>query len=254
MPTGFLDHPRPLAFAHRGGAGRFPENSWKAFEHAIGLGYAYLETDAHATSDGVVVAFHDKTLDRVTDRDGRVAELTWARVSAARIGGTEPIPLMADLLMAWPDARFNIDVKDSPVIRPLIEVLRVTNAWDRVCLTSFSGQRLSATRRLLPRPVCTATTPAGIGAIRAGVPHSVLVARFAALSVRCAQIPFGMATPRFIAKAHAVGLQVHAWTVNDRDTMAGLLDLGVDGIMTDQTDALREVLISRGQWQPRVGG
>jgi glycerophosphoryl diester phosphodiesterase len=254
VPTGFLDHPRPLAFAHRGGANHFPENSWKAFEHAIGLGYAYLETDANATSDGAVLAFHDRTLDRVTDARGRVAELTWAQVSTARIGGTEPIPLLADLIMAWPDARFNIDVKDSPAIGPLVEVLRVTSAWDRVCLTSFSGMRLSKTRRLLPRPVCTATTPAGIGAIRAGLPRRVVSARFDALSVRCAQIPFSMATPRFIARAHACGLQVHTWTVNDRAIMASLLDLGVDGIMTDHTETLRDLLISRGQWQPRAGG
>src|ERR1700685_3863571 len=87
VPAGFLDHPRPLAFAHRGGASRFPENSWKAFEHAVGLGYAYLETDVHATADGTVVAFHDKTLDRMTDGAGRIAELTAAQVSTARIGG-----------------------------------------------------------------------------------------------------------------------------------------------------------------------
>jgi glycerophosphoryl diester phosphodiesterase len=254
VPTGYLDHPRPLAFAHRGGAGHFPENSWKAFEHAVGLGYAYLETDAHATADGTVIAFHDRTLDRVTDGTGRIAELTAARVAAARIGGTEPIPLLADLIMAWPDIRFNIDVKDVPVIEPLIDVLRVTNAWDRVCLTSFSGRRLSATRRLLPRPVCSATTPAGIGAIRAGLPVKTLAPRFLARSVQCAQIPFSMATSRFIAHAHAAGLQVHAWTVNEADVMIRLLDLGVDGIMTDETETLRDVLIARGQWRPSVAG
>ncbi len=170
MPSGFLDHPWPLAFAHRGGASHFPENSWKAFEHAVRLGYDYLETDAHATADGTVVAFHDKTLDRVTDGIGKIAELTAAQVAAARIDGTEPIPLLADLLTAWPAVRFNIDIKNAPAIAPLIEVLRVTNCWDRVCLTSFSGRRLDAARRLLPRPVCTATTPAGIGAITAGLP------------------------------------------------------------------------------------
>lgn len=252
MLSGYLDHPQPLAFAHRGGgAGEFPENSWKAFEHAVSLGYAYLETDAHATVDGTVVAFHDRTLDRVTDAVGRIAELTGAQVAAARIGGTEPIPLLADLLMAWPDVRFNIDVKDEPVIRPLVEVLRATNCWDRVCLTSFSGSRLEATRRLLPRPVCSATSPAGIGAIRAGLPARALTARFAARSVRCAQIPYTMATSRFLARAHAAGLQVHAWTVNDRAVMTRLLDLGVDGIMTDQTVMLRDVLLERGQWHPR---
>jgi len=254
VPSGYLDHPRPLAFAHRGGADHFPENSWKAFEHAVGLGYAYLETDVHATADGTVVAFHDRTLDRITDATGRIAELTAAQVAKARIGGTEPIPLLAELITAWPDIRVNIDVKDDPVIGPLIDVLRTTNCWDRVCLTSFSGSRLDATRRLLPRPVCTATTPAGIGAIRAGLPAKTLAARFAARSVLCAQIPFSMATSRFIARAHAAGLQVHAWTVNDQAIMTRLLDLGVDGIMTDKTEALRDVLIARGQWRPRIAG
>jgi glycerophosphoryl diester phosphodiesterase len=251
VSSGYLDHPRPLAFAHRGGAGDFPENSWKAFENAVSLGYSYLETDAHATADGSVVAFHDRTLDRVTDATGRIAELTAAQVAAARIGGTEPIPLLADLIMAWPDVRFNIDVKDEPVVRPLVDVLRATNSWDRVCLTSFSGSRLDATRRLLPQPVCSATAPAGIGAIRAGLPVKTLATRFATRSVRCAQIPYSMATSRFLARAHAAGLQVHAWTVNDPAMMGKLLDLGVDGIMTDETAMLRDVLVSRGQWHPR---
>jgi glycerophosphoryl diester phosphodiesterase len=252
VSSDYLDHPRPLAFAHRGGAGDFPENSWKAFEHAVRLGYAYLETDAHATADGCVIAFHDRTLDRVTDATGRIAELTAAQVAAARISGTEPIPVLADLIMAWPDVRFNVDVKDEPVIGPLVDVLRATNSWDRVCLTSFSGSRLDATRRLLPRPVCSATSPAGIGAIRAGLPVKTLAARFTARSVRCAQIPYSMATSRFLARAHAAGLQVHAWTVNDPAVMGRLLDLGVDGIMTDETAKLRDVLISRGQWHPRI--
>jgi glycerophosphoryl diester phosphodiesterase len=246
----YLDHPRPLAFAHRGGSAHFPENSWKAFEHAVELGYAYLETDAHATADGVVVAFHDKTLDRVTDSSGAIASMTGAQVAAARIGGTEPIPLLEDLIMAWPQIRFNVDVKDEPVIGPLVEVLRSTSAWDRVCITSFSGRRLQATRQLLPRPVCMATSPAAIGAIRAGTPVGALAARFARQYVGCAQIPVRMASAQFIRRAHAAGLQVHVWTVNDPVIMTSLLEIGADGIMTDETVALRDLLIARGQWAP----
>jgi glycerophosphoryl diester phosphodiesterase len=251
VPSGYLDHPRPIAFAHRGGASHFPENSWRAFEHAVGLGYSYLETDAHATADGQVVAFHDRTLDRVTDAAGRIAELPYSRVAAARIGGSEPIPLLADLLGAWPDVRFNIDVKDHPAVGPVAEVVRRTAAWDRVCITSFSGRRLSAARQALARPVCMATAPAAIGLLRYGFPRSALAARFDRLSIRCAQVPVRIATGRFVRRAHAAGLQVHVWTVNDPAVMSSLLDLGVDGIMTDETVALRQVLIARGRWYPR---
>src|SRR6185295_2565198 len=170
MASAFLDHPGPLAFAHRGGAAHAPENSWRAFEHAVGLGYAYLETDVQATADGVLIAFHDRTLDRVTGQPGRVCRLTLKEIAGARIGGTEPIPVLEDVLAAWPDVRFNIDVKDAPAIAPLAGVLRRTNAWDRVCVVSFSASRLRATRRALDRPVCMAASPLGTAMVRFGRP------------------------------------------------------------------------------------
>jgi glycerophosphoryl diester phosphodiesterase len=251
VPTEFLDRPRPLAFAHRGGAAHFPENSWRAFEHAVKLGYTYLETDVHATSDGVVLAFHDKTLDRVTDLKGAIASLPAREVSAARVDGTEPIPLLEDLLGAWPDVRFNIDVKAARAARPLAELVRKMAAWDRVCITSFSAFRLRDARRQLGRPVCTSTSPVGAAALRSGLPGKVLAPRFARRSVRCAQLPIRMAKPGVIERAHDAGLQVHIWTVNDRDLMNSLLDVGVDGIMTDETELLRDVLMERGEWHPR---
>jgi glycerophosphoryl diester phosphodiesterase len=251
VPTEFLDRPKPLAFAHRGGAAHFPENSWRAFEHAVKLGYTYLETDVHATSDGVVVAFHDKTLDRVTDRKGAIASLPAREVSAALVDGTEPIPLLEDLLGAWPDVRFNIDVKAAPAARPLAELVRKMEAWDRVCITSFSAFRLRDARRQLGRPVCTSTSPVGAAALRSGLPGKILAPQFARRSVRCAQLPIRMAKPGVIQRAHDAGLQVHIWTVNDRDLMNSLLDLGVDGIMTDETELLRDVLMERGEWHSR---
>ncbi len=294
MPTAFLDHPGPLAFAHRGGAAHAPENSWRAFEHAVGLGYGYLETDVQATADGVLIAFHDRTLDRVTGRPGRVCRLTLKEIAGARIAGTEPIPVLEDVLAAWPDVRFNIDVKDAPAIAPLAGVLRRTNAWDRVCVVSFSASRLRATRRALGRPVCMAASPLGTAMVRlgrppafpgprgphrygfkrrsvagpmaaaarrpgvpgavAGRPAMPLAERLAGAGVRCVQVPVPVAARAFIGRAHQLGLQVHVWTVNDRPAMEGLLDLGVDGIMTDETVTLREVLIRRGQWHPRVTG
>ena len=251
-PVAYLDHALPLAFAHRGGSAHQPENSWAAFEHAIGLGYTHLETDARATRDGILLAIHDRTLDRVTDRTGRIAQLTYEDVAGARIGGTEPIPLIEDLIMAWPELRFNVDLKDVTAIRPMMEVLRRTAAWDRVCVTSFSARRLHAARALLDRPVCMALSPAGVAALglTGGLPRfgDALAAKLASTGVYCAQIPLQIATGSFIRRAHDAGLQVHVWTLNRRHEMERALDLGADGIMTDETVLLRELLTERGLW------
>jgi glycerophosphoryl diester phosphodiesterase len=249
MMTEFLDQPGPLAFAHRGGAAHAPENSWPAFERAVGLGYRYLETDVQATSDGALIAFHDRTLDRVTDRTGRIARMPYRDVAAARIGGTEPIPKVEELLATWPDARFNLDIKDEPAVAPLIAALRRTKAWDRVCVCSFSARRLSAFRRGVDRQVCTALSPLGLAAVRSGAWTGSLSVRLARAGVRCAQIPVRLATAAFLGQLRAVGLQVHVWTVNEPAMMRRLLDLAVDGIMTDDTVALRDVLAERAQWR-----
>ncbi|MQY08730.1 glycerophosphodiester phosphodiesterase family protein [Actinomadura macrotermitis] len=255
----FLDHPGPIPFAHRGGAAGRPENSMAAFQRATDLGYRYLETDARATADGVVLAFHDRTLNRVTDRTGHVARLPYTEVAKARIGGLEPIPRLADVLGSFPGARVNIDIKDAPVLGPLLEVLHRTKAWDRVCVTSFSDRRLARLRARVPmytdRPVCTALGPRDITTLRA-LARGRAAARLAGLAaagVACAQVPasFGpvrVVTPAFVAQAHALGLKVHVWTINDPAAMARLLDLGVDGVMTDELVLLREVMAARGLW------
>jgi len=268
----FLDHPRPIAFAHRGGAAHAPENSWSAFEHAVKLGYAYLETDARATSDGRLMAFHDRNLERLTGAEGPVNMKSYREVAALRVAGSEPIPLIEDLLGAWPDVRFNIDLKDEAGIPLLPGVLRRTSAWDRVCVTSFSGARLRAARKLLDHPVCMTPSPSAIAAVRYSIgvgspgpagsagpgrsqepPTRRLARRLAQAGVCCAQIPGWLATGSFVRRAHAFGLDVHVWTINDRARMIRFLDLGADGIMTDDIETLREVLIERGQWYPRMG-
>jgi len=177
-----------------------------------------------------------------------------------RISGTEPIPLIEDLLGAWPDVRFNIDLKDVAGISLLPEVLRRTGAWDRVCVTSFSGRRLRAARGLLDRPVCMATSPAAIAGVWCNVgswehwpPIRMFADTLSRACVHCAQVPGIVATPAFLRRAHALGLDVHVWTVNDQAEMIRFLDLGADGIMTDDVDTLRNVLIERGQWHPRAG-
>ncbi|WP_328806342.1 glycerophosphodiester phosphodiesterase [Streptacidiphilus fuscans] len=253
----YLDHPGPLAFAHRGGSLGGPENSLAAFERAVRLGYRYLETDVHVTSDNVLIAFHDTQLDRVTDGTGAVAQLPWRTVSAARIAGREPIPTLAELLDAFPTTRFNIDVKAPGAIRPLVDVIRRTNAWDRVCVGSFSDARMRALRQVAGPRLATSAGPRGVMALklRSLTGGHAPIARAVRRQAVCVQVPetvpgteLRLVDRAFVTTAHRMGLQVHVWTVDEPSRIRDLLDLGVDGIMADHIDVLRDVLIERGAW------
>lgn len=248
-PWPYLDHPGPLAFAHRGGAAEAAENTMAAFERAVELGYRHLETDARVTADGVLVAFHDATLDRLTDRTGAVSDLPWSVLREATVAG-EPIPRLEDVLAAWPDVHVNVDPKQDGAVAPLAEAIRRTGSTHRVGVASFSGLRIRRLQRRLGPDLCTALGPLGILRLRlAG-----LGIRTGALRAACTQVPVSVGglrilDRRFVDAAHERGLQVHVWTCDDAGEMAELLDLGVDGLMTDRPTLLKDVLVSRGQWQ-----
>jgi glycerophosphoryl diester phosphodiesterase len=265
-PHPFLDHPRALPIAHRGGAGEAPENTLPAFAAAVALGYRHVETDAHVTRDGVLVAFHDAVLDRVTDGRGAIAELDLAAVLDVDAGHaftldggrTFPfrgrgvqVPRLEDLLTSWPELYVNIDPKSDACVEPLAALLDRLGAWDRVCIGAFSDARLRRVRTLGAGRACTSMGP-----------RAVAVARAAALGwamprqgADCLQVPLRVGrvpivTERFVAAAHRAGLPVHVWTIDDEATMERLLDLGVDGLMTDRVRVLRDVLLRRGTWWP----
>jgi glycerophosphoryl diester phosphodiesterase len=245
----FLDWPAPIPFAHRGGASEAPENTMPAFEHAVRLGYRYIETDVHVTSDGVLLAFHDDVLDRVTDGTGRIDQLPWSTVERALVDGREPIPRFEELLATWPDLRVNVDPKHDGAVPALVDALQRANAVDRVCIGAFSDRRLTRLRRLLGPRLCTSLGPGGVARLR-GASYGGPSGR---LSSPCAQVPtrqgrFPLVDERFLRVAHRRGMHVHVWTIDDADEMRRLLDLGVDGIMTDRPAVLREVLEARGQW------
>ena len=258
----YLSQPGPIAFAHRGGAGEAPENTLAAFEIAVTLGYRYLETDAHVTRDGVLVAFHDDRLDRVTDRTGAIAELGIVEVEAADAGYTfSPdggssfpfrgrdirVPWLEEILVRWPGVRINIDPKSDPCVGPLVALLDRLGAWERVCIGSFSDRRLRRIRALSRGQACTSMGPRSVALARLAATSGMM----ARLSADCVQVPirrgpFPIVTKRFVQAAHRVGLPVHVWTINDEATMDDLLDFGVDGIMTDRLRLLRDVFAHRG--------
>jgi glycerophosphoryl diester phosphodiesterase len=248
----FLDAPLPLAIAHRGGSVDGIENTITSFARAVELGYRYLETDVRVTADGELVAFHDPGLERVAGTDRRLRDLTWAQLSRLRVGGREPVPRFAEVLKAFPDTRLLVDPKCDAAVDPLISALRDHDAVDRVCVGSFSDDRLRRVRAAFGDAVCTSMGPGEALRLRLAawrlLPWSAVPSEPACAQVPPRYGPIVFAEPRCIAFAHARGLQVHVWTVNDRASMARLLDLGVDGIITDELTVLRDLLVTRGQW------
>ncbi|MDW4904345.1 glycerophosphodiester phosphodiesterase [Streptomyces sp. ADMS] len=250
IPHPYLDHPGPIPFAHRGGAAEGLENTMLQFRRAVDAGYRYLETDVHCTADGRLVAFHDSTLDRVTDGGGLIADLPWSDVRHARVAGTEPVPLFEDLLEAFPEARWNVDVKAEAALRPLLDLIERTGCWDRICVGSFSEARVVRAQRLAGPRLATSYGIRGVLNLRLrswGMPVGVRRSAIAA-QVPEAQSGIPVVDRSFVRTAHARGLHVHVWTVNDPDRMHRLLEWGVDGIMTDHIDTLRKVLEDRGTW------
>ncbi|MFF1445441.1 glycerophosphodiester phosphodiesterase [Streptomyces sp. NPDC058295] len=250
MTHPYLDHPGPIPFAHRGGAAEGLENTAAQFRRAVEAGYRYIETDVHATRDGKLVAFHDATLDRMTDGAGRIADLLWSDIRHARVAGKEPVPLFEELLETFPEVRWNVDLKAEPALHPLLNLIARTGAWDRVCVGSFSEARVVRAQRLAGPRLATSYGTRGVLNLRLrswGVPAALRLSAVAA-QVPESQSGIQVVDRRFVRAAHARGLQVHVWTINDPERMHRLLDLGVDGIMTDHIDTLREVMEDRGVW------
>ncbi len=250
----YLDSPVPLAISHRGFCPDGGENTLPAFRAALGLGYRYLETDINTTSDGVTLVFHDPTLDRITDRGGTVAELPYAVVKQALIGGRERITTLRELFEALPGANFNIDVKDAGSAATLAALVEEFGLHDRVCVTSFSDSRRRQVLSRLSRPVANAPGKkllVAYFALQGWMPAPVLRAMMRqvdVLQIPCRYKKAELVTRRSVARAHRLGLQMHIWTINDPAEMNRLLDLGVDGIMTDRADLLAAVMRERGYW------
>ncbi len=257
MTYAFLDNAppgsgTPLAFAHRGGAAAGDENTVAAFARAVALGYRYLETDTHATADGVAVVFHDATLDRILGRAGKVAELTWADLSSIRISGEPVVPRLEEILDAWPDVRFNVDVKADSAVGPAAAAARRAGSPERVLLASVRDRRLRRLRHLVGPDWATSLGARSVArlysASRVGRGGRRAVAGAAAAQVPPSAGRLRLVDARFVRYAHALGLHVHVWTIDEPGPMNHLLDLGVDGIMTDHIDVLRDVYTRRGLW------
>ncbi len=254
----YLSLEHPIRMAHRGSRDLWPENTLTAFSGAVDLGYRYIETDVRMTRDGVVVVFHDATLDRTTNGTGAIADWRWEELKHLDAGwGFKPeedhpqrgvgvrIPRLDEVLKTWPAVHFNIDLKASGIEWAVAEVIVEAGRQDSTLVGSFHDRRIARFRRITGGGVATSAGPRVAAqawvASRVGHrgPHPVAAYQLPYRS-RVARID-----RRFILAAHAAGAHVHAWTVNDAAEMRRLLDLGVDGIVTDRPDILNDVVKER---------
>jgi glycerophosphoryl diester phosphodiesterase len=238
-----------LAFAHRGGNEFAPENSFRAFKSAVDIGYKYLETDVHLTKDGFLIAFHDDTLDRVTDKSGLIRDLTLSEVKKAKIAGTDEIPLLSELLNSFTDCFFNIDCKVDETVQPLINLINNKDFINRVCIGSFSQKRINFIRKSLGKDVKTSMGPAEV-ILSKFLSYTSLGYNFKSsyTSIPIRRYGINLLEERNIKYLKSNNQKVIAWTINDEDQMKMLINIGIDGIMTDNLTLLKKVLIEENLW------
>ena len=238
-----------LAFAHRGGNEFAPENSFRAFKSAVDIGYKYLETDVHLTKDGFLIAFHDDTLDRVTDKSGLIRDLTLSEIKKAKIAGTDEIPLLSELLNSFTDCFFNIDCKVDETVQPLINLINNKDFINRVCIGSFSQKRINFIRKSLGKEVKTSMGPAEV-ILSKFLSYTSLGYNFKSsyTSIPIRRYGINLLEERNIKYLKSNNQKVIAWTINDEDQMKMLINIGIDGIMTDNLTLLKKVLIEENLW------
>lgn len=236
---------KPHLFAHRGGnaAGQLKENSKRAFNSAVSLGYRFLETDVILTKDGKVICYHGAHNWYTKRQSGlelrrKIQKLTYKEINADLAAG-EKVPLLEDILSSFPKACFSVDVKTKEVVEPAVEVLRRLKAENRVIITSFSLRRTLKANKLLrgrERQASLCLTRLSIKLIPPVVFIFIPFARYMGISYF--QISYKRITKKLIDLAHKNNIRVYAWTVNDEESITRLLNLGLDGIMSDESKLL----------------
>ena len=238
----YLNIPGVAISAHRGGSIEAPENTIESFKYALDLGCSYIETDVQLSADGIPYIFHDDDLKRLLNKNVMFNTLSSSEIEELKLFELYSIPTLQMALTKFPDALFQIDLKTDEVAIPAMRVIKELNAYKRVCIASFSSKRLQAVREKFPK-TCFSMGPIEI--------LKLLLASFGLYNQKvpgdCLQVPiyhYGikLVTKRFVRYVQSIGLKIHVWTINDANTMQKLINLGVDGIITDKPKALKNLL------------
>lgn len=234
------------AFAHRGGANDFVENTLEAFEQSINLGFKYIETDVRATKDNKLVIFHDPDLKRMLNMEIDISSINYDELSNYKINEVHKIPTFLETVSSWPNINFNIDPKSNKAAELLIDELKTLDRLDRFCIGSFDTKRLNKIRSAFNNKLCTSMSTNEV--------INFYLLRFIGINsikIPCLQLPyyksgFKVITAKLINDAHKFNKKVHAWTIDDPKQINELLDMGIDGIMTDRPNLLKLELAKRG--------
>jgi glycerophosphoryl diester phosphodiesterase len=250
-----------LAIAHRGSVLLWPENTLYAFEIALALGADVIETDIRTTADGVLVLLHDANVDRTTEGTGPVRALTLAELTSLDAGyrwspdggrsfpyrghGLR-VPTLEELFTAFPQARMNLEIKenDPAIATALCRSVREHRMSERVLVASFHPRAVSRFRDVCPGVATSATAPEARRFLALSTLRLENLHRPAAWALQVPEFAgrLRVLTPRFVAAAHRLNLQVHAFTINEPENQRRLLELGVDGIVTDRPDRMLTLL------------
>jgi len=233
-------------FVHRGGIENKSENTLDAFQYSSDLGFIFMETDVQITKDGEIVVFHDESLERVAGIKKNIVDLKLNELKEIPLLKGGFIPSLEELLSSFSNLRFNIDVKKDEAVNKTIEIINNFKAFDRICLASFSSQRLYKIRKLCGKKLCSSM---GMTEIMRLYLNSLGLNFFIEES-SCSQVPnsyfsIPVVTKKFIEKVHQNNRFIHVWTINNEKEMHRLINLGVDGLMTDVPSTLKKVLIER---------
>ncbi|MEL0243334.1 MAG: glycerophosphodiester phosphodiesterase family protein [Gammaproteobacteria bacterium] len=226
-------------FVHRGNSVNFTENTLEAFQAAVNLGYKYIETDLRMTKDGEIVTFHDESIYRVSGEHKNICDLTYAELTDIPLKRGGHIPKLTEVMEQFPDTKFNVDLKIRGLVNKVAKIIDSHNAYNRICIASFDTKRLRAFKKIRNQ-----------ACISMGILDVVFLKLFKYLinSVDCIQIPLHwkgikVLDNNLIKTAHSKDLKVHVWTINSQETMETLIDMKVDGIMTDDAELLKNVCL-----------
>lgn len=261
MPHPFFSVPTPITIGHRGAAGVVPENTLESFRRGLEDGAAIVETDLHATRDGVLVLLHDDDVARTTDGAGAVSGMTLAELKRLDAGyrfaadGRFPfrgqglrVPTLEEAFDALPGARFNIEIKEAGagVVEKTLETIARAGRAETTLLAAEKDPIMASIRDEVARTGIAVAIGACVGdvlrCVRAAVDDTAPPAGVMALQVPAAFGGRALVTPELVRFAHRHGIQVHVWTVNDPAQMRTLLGIGVDGLISDHPARVRDVV------------